>query len=230
MTKSRFDNLELERPANQGPATPKLSRFDEPPVERQPVPPQHGVPHDVAPALGTNRFAASGDEGVALELASDAQPFRRCPSCKRDSTRYELRCKFCGTALDSPEAQAFNDELWKRIQAESAAEKAEHAKHQAAALQAAQEQHEALVAAQRKVGEELARRASGDPSDTMSSKWRIGLAITGAVLLSAAWELHRFPVLRVVLGGVGLVSLMAALPGQLWLTIGRPSNRRRWWF
>ncbi|MFT3835783.1 MAG: hypothetical protein QM723_02155 [Myxococcaceae bacterium] len=231
MTRSRFDNLEHQRPANEREVKSDLSRFAEGDAPRKAFEggdvdaPGH-IPQTANPI---ERFAASGDDGVALQLKDDSeQPFRRCPSCRRDSTKYETVCKFCQTALDSPEAVAFNEELWKRLQAESQIEQAQREAAHAKASQITQEQHDRLLEAQKNLMKDLDAHYSGRGGTTgMSWQWRLALGFGGLTLLSAAFRFGGLPpIVRIILGGLGLITGALAVPPAFWRATNRDSRGR----
>ncbi len=225
MNKSRFENLEHERPAAEREPKSDLSRFAAPEAQRTA---QEGgavdAPNHLPEARNPiERFAASGDDGVALQLKDDAeQPFRRCPSCRRDSTRYETVCRFCRTALDSPEAIAFNQELWKRMQADSQLEKAQLDAAHATAEQISREQHERLLEAQQQLKKELDAHDAGlDGGSSLGWRGRLGLAVAGLAMVSVAFRGYHLPAIaRVALGGLGLVFGVAAVPAGFWRYTG----------
>lgn len=101
---SRFDKLEqARRPAES--SSVKLSRFeneaparviDEAPVER--------------PEL--KRFEEDGAAGLHLDRDALAElPMLQCPSCKRDSSKWDQACIYCQTSLTSNEAVTYNLQL-----------------------------------------------------------------------------------------------------------------------
>ena len=60
------------------------------------------------------------DQAVALDNDSDL-PFRRCGSCESDSHRTATLCPQCGSALDTPEQEAYNRAYWAKRRAEEQA-------------------------------------------------------------------------------------------------------------
>jgi hypothetical protein len=220
LNKSRFENLETERPAQEREPKSDLSRFAATESPRQVFEGANvdAPDHIPQPANPIERFAASGDDGIALQSKDDGeQPFRRCPSCRRDSTRYEQVCKFCSTSLETPEALAFNEELWKRLRAEAQVEKVQLDAAHAKADQITQEQHDRLLEAQNKLMKDLETHYDGGASGSINWRWRLVLALVGTGFWAAAWKLPEWaPIVRVLLGGAGLVCWAFAVPAGFW--------------
>jgi hypothetical protein len=66
----------------------------------------------------------------------DGQPFVRCARCKADSFVTAVVCSQCEAPLGTAEQRAFNEKLWRRLQAERADEREAVARIQAARAQA----------------------------------------------------------------------------------------------
>jgi hypothetical protein len=197
MTRSRFDSLESARePAKAGPSTATEERFGR-------------------------------DEDDALRLAvpdAGEQPFRRCPRCQRDATRFETVCASCDTGLDTPEARAFNDALWKERQQHEALSRADQARRAADQQSSERAQAELLQQARVELGQDLKRDLGG----TRPSVWRrLGRAVVGLALFELAASIH-VPVLQVLLGAAGVGCLVAALPASVWRQVSERSRFGRW--
>ena len=76
-------------------------------------------PDALAAGLRAARFKDM-ESGVALDRDSDL-PFRRCGSCESDSHRTTTVCAQCGSALDTPEQEAYNRAYWAKRRAEELA-------------------------------------------------------------------------------------------------------------
>ena len=76
-------------------------------------------PDALAVGLRAERFK-SMESGVALDDDSDL-PFRRCGSCESDSHRTATLCAQCGSALDTPEQEAYNRAYWVKRRSEEQA-------------------------------------------------------------------------------------------------------------
>ncbi len=234
VTKSRFDNLELERKHAGAEPRKDLERFAR--EAQRPAAPQEGgevaAAPDQLPKLhaSTERFAASGDDGVALQLADDeTQPFKRCPTCRRDSTRYETACRFCRAPLDTPEAIAFNEELWKRMRAEAAAERTASESVRKEQQSISHEQYQRLLENQQNLAQDLKRHYSGGPPDGLpiSPAKRLGLIGAGIGLLYLAKWIPTLGLTLACAAG-GVLCLAFAVPTSWWWVLGRPRGRGPW--
>ncbi len=115
---SRFDKLEHERaekPATEVKAQP--SRFADAPTPGPGTEPVHPPMMEAAlenspvsdPTPQLKRFEADGANHLALDNDELVKlPFRRCPSCERDSSKFDRECIFCHASLESLEARELN--------------------------------------------------------------------------------------------------------------------------
>jgi hypothetical protein len=225
----RFEKLERERQGQPGDEGPRVTeaRFSTSPDER----PDPAGPH--APAMeaakehsplgsegvreGLQRFEADGASHLSLDLDPLMRlPFRRCPGCERDSSKFDRTCIHCGASLETPEARALNLTLLEALMAErAAAEAAQREAHQAE-LQARADE-----AFQRAAEEERALGATG------LVRWRVArvMAALGCFAL-AAWSASFCPAVSLL--AIGLVLLASALPREALEALASPA-RRRWW-
>ncbi len=209
---SRFDKLEHERaekPATEVKAQP--SRFADAPTPGPGTEPVHPPMMEAAlenspvsdPTPQLKRFEADGANHLALDNDELVKlPFRRCPSCERDSSKFDRECIFCHASLESLEARELN----LRILATYEADKAKEA-------ETLVEQHKANI--KQLVDDEFARRMKeqAETERRWQWNWRLG-AIGGAVVCVGIAILWRSfcPSLAFVSFAVALVVI--ALPPE----------------
>jgi len=227
----RFLHLERPRgPDTDGPApTADPNRFGA----------LEGTPALGTPQVGEATGAAAGrfgpDRDPSLELAErdpSARPFQRCPACQRDHGLHEQVCA-CGARLDTPEVQAWNDQLWQARSAEDARLAAEGAEARARGLREAEElarlKREMGIALAQQVGERERARlgmdpgfgsAGGQPLGLRLWAWlpaRLRLKVVGAIaagwlVLLVAGLARRSP--GMIFGAIALAILLLAPPGR----------------
>lgn len=212
---SRFDKLESDRSER-----PKAG--DDPALERRfgsESSPSGVQPADTATTDPLTRFETDGAEHLAIETGALARlPFRRCPECLRDSSKFDTVCIFCREPLDTAAAQALNLELLATAETERAnADAARTAAHQAeikALVDQAFERH---------------RQAEAATQFRLSMKVRGGLfAGTVGCWLVALWARSFCP--SIALFTIGLALLVVALPQQALAALAAPARRRfHWW-
>ena len=99
-------------------ATPAVPQPNRPAARRTPDVPLVD-PDALAAGMRAARFK-SMESGVALDQDSDL-PFRRCGTCESDSHRTATVCAQCGSALDTPEQEAYNLAYWAKRRADEQA-------------------------------------------------------------------------------------------------------------
>lgn len=222
------------------------------------------------PQLAPDRFAAvaqghgstAADSGVAssrfapaeerLELAdprANEMPFVRCAICKVDSGRTAVRCASCGASFDTPEQRAFNEQVWRELQASQASEHAQDAVRERARADAAIDE----AALRRKLAEGIAREArssalaslsgiddgprisksfGGDPLVTPPAvRWakRGAIVVFTLVFLSAVGAgKHAGPTLGLCGAGSLLGLALLLLPSWAWTREVSRWGRGRW--
>jgi hypothetical protein len=107
-TRDRFRQLEGPRgDAPAGPThTPTSDRFDV------------VLASGEKPPAGRPSSAFRPPEQAQGSIAVDAEAFKAvprndCPRCERPNNLFDRKCVNCGTRLDSPEARAHNEKLWR---------------------------------------------------------------------------------------------------------------------
>lgn len=116
---SRFDKLESERAEKpQAGARVSEERFaDAPERPNDPVvqPPAMERALDAsssssdATAPQLKRFETDGANHLSLDTDELVRlPFRRCPECERDSSKFDRTCIFCQAPLETPAAREYN--------------------------------------------------------------------------------------------------------------------------
>jgi hypothetical protein len=107
-TRDRFRQLEGPRSdAPAGPAhTPTSDRFDV------------VLAAGEKPPAGRPSSAFRPPDQAQVSIAVDAEGFKAvprndCPRCERPNNLFDRKCVNCGTRLDSPEARAHNEKLWR---------------------------------------------------------------------------------------------------------------------
>jgi hypothetical protein len=107
-TRDRF--RQLEGPRSDAPAgpthTPTSDRFDV------------VLASGEKPPAGRPSSAFRPPEQAQGSIAVDAEGFKAvprndCPRCERPNNLFDRKCVNCGTRLDSPEARAHNEKLWR---------------------------------------------------------------------------------------------------------------------
>jgi hypothetical protein len=134
---SRFDKLESER-AQKPPESGRSStaRFEEAP-ERANEPLAHAPAMEHALDASENsseatapqhkRFETDGANHLSIDTDELVRlPFLRCPECSRDSSKFDRRCIFCESPLDTPRAREFNLQILAGYDAERERQKTEH--------------------------------------------------------------------------------------------------------
>jgi hypothetical protein len=229
--------LHLERPRRDGPdgedehsRAERDARFSS--LERA-----HQPPVETATGAAAGRFGPDPEPTLELvEKEAGARPFQRCLRCGRDHGLFEAVCSGCGAGLDTPEQQAFNEQLWADRQAEEARAAAELAE----AAERRQREEAELARMRREMGIELARQVGQRERarlgmDTGTLGELAGGAPLGLVLLRlfpAEWQV------RVAIGAASawVIALLVALgrrsPGAIFLVvvvgIGLAAPRTRW--
>jgi len=111
---TRFLNLERARKPDLTPphGVANKSRFTG-------EPPAAATPEELFHA----ERAARVESGIEIDAHPDSeQPFRRCPVCEADNSKFAIRCINCRTALDTEQAREWNRRLWAERQKERALE------------------------------------------------------------------------------------------------------------
>jgi hypothetical protein len=110
-TRDRFRQLEGPRgESTPEPAhTPTSDRFD---VVLAP---------GEKPPAGRPSSAFRPPDQAQASIAVDAEGFKAvprndCPRCERPNNLFDRKCVNCGTRLDSPEARAHNEKMWRSSQ------------------------------------------------------------------------------------------------------------------
>lgn len=225
---SRFDKLENERAPKTAQESSRVAeeRFSDAPDRTEaPAPPQAPAMEaalDASPASkettapqlkrfevdGANHLTVDTDELVRL-------PFRRCPECQRDSSKFDRTCIFCRASLETPEARELNLSLLAGYDTEKAKEQVQ-----------LREQHEASI--KQIVEEEFKKQVEVEKESEL--KHRLGLKaglVGGAVVsfLIAIWA--RSFCLSGSLIVFSLVLIIIALPHEARVVLGTHMNRRR---
>jgi len=164
MAPSRFERLERERaPEGESAGAGRSSR-----VERRFGGSADG--HiDEGPARSgaeATRFAEPEDgERLRVLDTDEGQAFVRCARCRSDNHVTASRCGNCEADLATPEQRAFNEALWRKLEAEKAEEKraVEALRERRAAAE--REQAGAMRRRQELEAELERRRALGLPLD-----------------------------------------------------------------
>src|SRR5438552_7893825 len=89
--------------------------------------PHHGV---VTKERFRQEREAQLKSGMEIETASpEEQPYLRCPVCEADNSKYAVKCLNCSTRLDTDEARAWNEQLWKKRRGEMRQQQRAEAAH-----------------------------------------------------------------------------------------------------
>ena len=157
-TRDRFRQLEGPRSdAPAGPAhTPTSDRFDV------------VLAAGEKPPAGRPSSAFRPPEQAQTSIAVDEEGFKAvprndCPRCERPNNLFDRKCVNCGTRLDSPEARAHNERLWRASLPEGEPQEAasEHPAPRAGALSPQQESARRAEMEAMAVGEMSRRRPRG---------------------------------------------------------------------
>ena len=152
---SRFDKLEQQRKVGTESSPSSLTRFEgappgaEPPIERTSPPGEE-----------LKRFEHDGGAGLHLDRDALAElPMLQCPSCNRDSSKWDAACIYCQTSLSSPEAIVYNLQLveTRRLAVDTELELARQ-KREAAMVETANEKAALILSDARHERERFARR------------------------------------------------------------------------
>jgi len=106
------------------------------------------------------RFEHDGGAGLHLDRDALAElPMLQCPSCKRDSSKWDAVCIYCQTSLSSPEAVVYNLQLVesRRLAIDTELELARE-KREAAITAAANEQAAGIMSEARREHESVGFR------------------------------------------------------------------------
>lgn len=126
---SRFDKLESERAEKpQEGARVSEERFADAP-ERPPEPIVHAPAMEQAVDASSSsseatapqlkRFETDGANHLSLDTDELVRlPFRRCPECERDSSKFDRICIFCQAPLETPAAREYNLQILAGYDAE----------------------------------------------------------------------------------------------------------------
>jgi hypothetical protein len=67
----------------------------------------------------SSAFRPAVEDGSSIPVDAEgfnAVPRNDCPRCERPNNLFDLTCVNCGTRLDTPEARAHNEKLWRASQ------------------------------------------------------------------------------------------------------------------
>lgn len=194
---SRFQNLEHERPAREGPAAKpqaELDRFKDDPNTPSPSPALAPTPLE--------RFESTGERELRINRDDLAQlPSIECGACGTDNGKFDLACLTCGSRLDTEATQTRNlarlTELTRHHDAQRVLGEQRHA---AEIERAAAERNE-----QRRLAESLAREAG--QRARRQHPLRASSVLASGLLLVAILS-HSIPLaLGALVGSVVLVGL-----------------------
>jgi len=233
MAPSRFERLERER-------APEADRAARPsPVEARFGGPAEGQTD--APAR-SGAEAARFEEGEGADrlrvLETDrGQAFVRCAHCRFDNHVTASRCGNCEAELGTPEQRAFNEALWRRLEAEKAEEEGAVQALRERRAAAESEQAGAMRRRQELEVELERRRELGlplDDADDVSDPLRAGARAVGRFLgqgLARVFPNRRARLAAVALSALGLLALFVAYPwsflGALWILLFLAGLARR---
>ncbi|MBL9037766.1 MAG: hypothetical protein JNG84_04550 [Archangium sp.] len=207
---SRFDKLEIPRTPRKAEDSPRLDRFGADDAAPAPAP-------AVQPGEAMRRFEEDGGAGVHLDRDALASlPFRRCPACQRDSSKWDTACIFCRAPLDTPEAIAFNLQLLTELEATRTAEKQaiESSRH-AEVVHRANEQAEVIL-------QEARHRREQETTSRRLAAAAVAL-VCFAILWGAPWYTLKF------FAFVGFVlSLSVAVPADVWRRLAESGRKGPW--
>lgn len=204
---SRFDKLEHAR-AEKPPAERKgaAERFAEAPTPAAPSvhPPAMEAALEASPSTSElKRFEVDGANHLSLDTDELVRlPFRRCPECARDSSKFDRECIFCHASLETPAARDLNLSLLATSEADKARE-----------AQALIDQHSENI--KQIVDEEFKRRveAEREADHKWQWNWRIG-AVVGALCCFAVALAWRSFCPTIVFGSIGVALVVVALPEE----------------
>lgn len=224
---SRFDKLENERAPREAQERPRVAeeRFADAPAPT-PSPVVHAPameaaldaspasPEATAPQL--KRFETDGANHLSLDTDELVRlPFRRCPECQRDSSKFDRTCIFCHASLETHEARELNLALLAGYDAEKAKEQAQ-----------LREQHEASL--KQVVDDEFKKQLEEETERQLKTRVLTRLGFVGgavACFLVAVWARSFCLSLSLVTTGVALV--IFALPHDVRVALGTHLQRRR---
>lgn len=221
---SRFDKLETPR-ADRPKEGSRVSeeRFADAPARSPEAPSEAPVPATERsvespagpPTPQLERFAADGANHLSLDNDELVRlPFRRCPACERDSSKFDRSCIFCGASLETAEAREFNLTILAGFDAEKAKALAEQ-----------RAQHEASL--KQLVDEEFAKQVEAQREATLRERLGTKAGLAGAAVgcfAIALWA--RSFCASGALFVLGLALLVAVLPRGVLEVLGRPMRRR----
>ncbi len=162
--------LNLERPRAEKPDGAEVDpstagRFEG--VERPGEAPPPQSPRSSGAEL--ERFGPEPEPKIELvETTAGERPFTRCMRCGMDHTVFAVECSGCGASLDTEAQREFNERLWAKRQEEAAREARASEERRELESRARAE----LSAAQRAMGEELARESGRRERDRLRTEER----------------------------------------------------------
>lgn len=225
---SRFDKLENERAPRPGDERPRVAeeRFAEAPA----APTTTGVEHapameaalDASPtsaqatAPQLKRFEVDGANHLSLDTDELVRlPFRRCPECQRDSSKFDQTCIFCHASLETAAARELNLSILATFDDEKA-------KAQAQAVA----EHQANI--KQLVEDEFKKQLVAETEDEVKRRRVLRLSLVGsavACFLVALWARSFCLSLSLVTAAVALI--VFALPHEARVVLGTHLQRRR---
>ncbi|MBL8919420.1 MAG: hypothetical protein JNJ54_11200 [Myxococcaceae bacterium] len=224
---SRFDKLENERAPREGEERPLVAeeRFAEAPgpstraVEHAPameaaLEASPSSPDATAPQL--KRFETDGANHLSLDTDELVRlPFRRCPECERDSSKFDHTCIFCHASLETPAARELNLSILASYDSERAkAQQQAVAEHQANIKQLVEDEFKKQLEAQTEA-EGKTRRLG-----------RLGLVVIAVgCFVVAVWARSFCVSLTLVTTAVALI--VFALPHEARAVLGTHVRWRR---
>lgn len=225
---SRFDKLENERAPREAGERPRIAeeRFADAPSTPAEAQPEHAPamlaaldaspasPEATAPQL--KRFETDGANHLSLDTDELVRlPFRRCPECERDSSKFDRTCIFCQASLESPEARELNLSILAGYDTEKAHEQEQ-----------LREQHEASI--KQVVDDEFKKQLVAETDRQVRTQLLTRLGLVGgsvACFLIAIWARSFCVSLGLVTLGVALI--IFALPHEARVVLGTHLQRRR---
>ena len=157
------------------------------------------------------------------------QAFVRCAHCRSDNHVTASRCGNCDADLVTPEQRAFNEALWRRLEAEKAEEEGALQALRERRAAAESEQAEAMRRRQELEVELQRRRERGlplDDADDVSDPLGAAARAVGGVLgrgIARVFPDRRVRLAVLALLGLGLLALFVAYPwsflGALWMLL-----------
>jgi len=222
---SRFDKLESHR-AEKPHESARVSeeRFADAP-ERPPVPIAHapameqavdasaGSGEATAPQL--KRFETDGANHLSLDTDELVRlPFRRCPECQRDSSKFDSTCIFCQAPLETPAAREYNLQILAGYDAEKEQQQTELRAH-----------HEEGI--RQVVEDEFRKQTEREKEEAVKVKLgaKAGLAVASVLCFAIALWAQSF----CASGGlliVGVALLVPVLPRGVLEALGAPIKPR----